>query len=127
LIVGTYQVDRNQLLDSVKAAIHAGDVEPGGIRAGTVSPVMRREMFSVVIERRRFIMLDEKRELTGNPGSHPVGTGLGAAGGAATGAVAGAALGGPVGAAVGAAVGGVAGAAAGHKAGEVVNPTPKTI
>ena len=69
-------------------------------------------------------MVDEKVELTGKPGSHPVGTGAGAAGGAATGAVVGAALGGPVGAVAGAAVGGVAGAAAGHKIGESVNPTP---
>ena len=51
-------------------------------------------------------MLDKEFAATGEPGSHPVGTGAGAAGGAATGAVAGAVVGGPVGAAVGAAVGG---------------------
>lgn len=61
--------------------------------------------------------------LTGAPGSHPVGTGIGATGGAVAGAAAGAVVGGPVGAVVGAAIGGVAGGAAGHGVGEAVNPT----
>jgi hypothetical protein len=61
--------------------------------------------------------------LTGEPGSHPVGTGVGAAGGAAAGAAVGGAVGGPVGAVVGGAVGAITGAAAGHGAAEAVNPT----
>ncbi|HXU45761.1 MAG TPA: hypothetical protein VN783_09555 [Thermoanaerobaculia bacterium] len=61
--------------------------------------------------------------LTGEPGSHPVGTGVGAAGGGAAGVVVGAAVGGPVGAVVGGAVGAVAGAAAGHGAAEALDPT----
>jgi hypothetical protein len=61
--------------------------------------------------------------ITKEPGSHPVGTGVGSAGGAATGVVVGAALGGPVGAVVGGAIGAVVGGAAGHAAGEAVNPT----
>jgi hypothetical protein len=61
--------------------------------------------------------------LTGEPGSHPVGTGVGAAGGAAAGAAVGGAVGGPVGAVVGGAVGAVAGGAAGHAAGEALDPT----
>jgi len=60
--------------------------------------------------------------ITGEPGSHPVGVGLGTAGGAAAGAAIGA-VGGPVGAAIGAVVGGVAGAAAGKAGAEAVNPT----
>ena len=61
--------------------------------------------------------------ITGEPGSHPVGTGLGAAaGGAAAGAAAGA-IGGPVGAAVGAVVGGVAGGLAGKGIAEQIDPT----
>ena len=47
--------------------------------------------------------------ITGAPGSHPVGTGLGAAGGGAAGAAIGTAVGGPVGAVVGAAAGAVVG------------------
>lgn len=70
---------------------------------------------------------EERKELnadpiTGEPGSHPVGTGLGAAGGAAAGAAIGA-IGGPLGALVGVVVGAVAGGAAGHAAGEKLDPT----
>lgn len=61
--------------------------------------------------------------ITGEPGSHPVGTGVGAAaGGAAAGAAAGAA-GGPIGAAVGAVVGAVAGGYAGKAVAEKIDPT----
>ena len=60
--------------------------------------------------------------ITGEPGSHPVGTGLGAGGGAAAGAAIGA-VGGPIGAMVGGVVGAIVGGAAGHAAGEAVNPT----
>ncbi|HET9340942.1 MAG TPA: hypothetical protein VFQ55_18210 [Casimicrobiaceae bacterium] len=60
--------------------------------------------------------------ITGAPGSHPVGTGLGAAGGAAAGAAVGAAAG-PVGAVVGAVVGGVAGGLAGKGVAEMIDPT----
>lgn len=60
--------------------------------------------------------------ITGAPGAHPVGTGLGAAGGAAAGAAVGAAAG-PVGAVVGAVVGGVAGGLAGKGVAEMIDPT----
>jgi phage tail tape-measure protein len=61
--------------------------------------------------------------LTKEPGSHPVGTGVGSAGGAAAGVAIGAVVGGPIGAVVGGAIGAVAGGAAGRAAGEAVNPT----
>jgi phage tail tape-measure protein len=61
--------------------------------------------------------------ITGEPGSHPVGTGLGAAGAGATGAAMGGALGGPVGAVIGAAVGAVAGGYAGKGVAESIDPT----
>ena len=60
--------------------------------------------------------------ITGAPGAHPVGVGVGATGGAAAGAAIGS-LGGPVGTVVGAAIGGIAGGLAGKGAAEVVNPT----
>ena len=66
---------------------------------------------------------DENRDpITGEPGAHPVGTGLGAAGGGAAGAAIGA-VGGPVGAAVGAVVGAVAGGLAGKGVAEAIDPT----
>jgi hypothetical protein len=61
--------------------------------------------------------------LTGEPGAHPVGTGLGAAAG---GMAAGAAVGtvaGPVGTAVGAVVGAVVGGLAGKGVAEAIDPT----
>jgi hypothetical protein len=62
--------------------------------------------------------------ITGAPGSHPVGTGVGAVGGGAAGTWAGAAIGaaagGPVGAVVGGVVGAVAGAMGGGAAGKAV-------
>ena len=60
--------------------------------------------------------------ITGAPGAHPVGTGLGAAGGAAAGAAIGAAAG-PVGAAVGIVAGAVAGGLAGKDVAEKIDPT----
>ena len=61
--------------------------------------------------------------ITGEPGSHPVGTGVGAAAaGAATTAVAGA-VAGPVGIVAGAVVGAVAGGLAGKSVAESLDPT----
>src|SRR6186997_2081540 len=60
--------------------------------------------------------------ITGAPGSHPIGTGIGAAGAGAAGAAIGA-VAGPIGAAVGAVVGAVAGGLAGKGVAEAVNPT----
>ena len=66
---------------------------------------------------------DNRDPLTGTPGSHPVGTGLGAvAGGAAAGAAA-ASVAGPVGTVAGAAVGAVVGGLAGKGIAETINPT----
>jgi hypothetical protein len=61
--------------------------------------------------------------ITGAPGSHPVGVGVGAAGAGAAGAAVGTAVGGPVGGAVGAVIGAVAGGLAGKAVGEAVDPT----
>lgn len=60
--------------------------------------------------------------ISGEPGAHPVGTGIGAAGGAVTGAAAGS-IGGPIGAAAGAVIGAVIGGLAGKGAAEAINPT----
>lgn len=60
--------------------------------------------------------------ITGTPGAHPVGTGLGAAAGGVAGAAVGS-VAGPIGTVVGAAVGAVAGGLGGKAAGEAVNPT----
>ena len=61
--------------------------------------------------------------ITGEPGSHPVGTGVGAVAGGATGVAVGTAVGGPVGGVVGGAIGAVAGGLAGKGVAEKVDPT----
>ncbi|MDI9635751.1 YsnF/AvaK domain-containing protein [Oscillatoria amoena NRMC-F 0135] len=61
--------------------------------------------------------------ISGQPGAHPVGTGIGAAGVGTVGTVVGGVIGGPVGAVVGAAVGAVAGGLVGKGVAEAVNPS----
>ena len=61
--------------------------------------------------------------ITGEPGAHPVGTGIGAAGAGAAGAAIGGVVGGPVGAIIGAVVGAVSGGLAGKSAAEAIDPT----
>ena len=60
--------------------------------------------------------------ITGTPGSHPLGTGVGATGGALAGAAIGS-LFGPIGLMIGGAVGAISGGAAGHVVAERVDPT----
>ncbi len=61
--------------------------------------------------------------ITGEPGSHPIGTGVGAAlGGAAAGALTGT-VAGPVGTVVGAALGAIVGGLAGKSAAEAIDPS----
>ena len=60
--------------------------------------------------------------LTGAPGAHPVGTGIGAIGGAAAGAATGS-VAGPVGTLVGGAIGAVVGGLAGKGVAETIDPT----
>lgn len=60
--------------------------------------------------------------ITGEPGAHPIGTGIGAASGAATGAAMGLA-GGPVGAIIGGIAGAVTGGLIGKGVEELVDPT----
>jgi hypothetical protein len=61
--------------------------------------------------------------LSGELGSHPVGTGMGAAGAGTIGTLAGGVVGGPIGAVVGAVIGSVVGGLAGKDAAEQLNPT----
>ena len=60
--------------------------------------------------------------ITGEPGSHPVGTAVGGVGGAAAGAAIGS-MAGPLGTLIGGAIGAVVGGGAGHAAGEAIDPT----
>ena len=66
---------------------------------------------------------DHPDPITGAPGSHPVGTGLGGRRRRAAGAFVGAALGGPVGGLVGAVLGAVSGGLTGKGVAESFNPS----
>lgn len=61
--------------------------------------------------------------ISGEPGSHPLGTGVGAVGAGTVGTVIGGVVGGPIGAVVGAVVGSVVGGLAGKDTAEQLNPT----
>ena len=73
-------------------------------------------------------MTKESREdlnadpITGEPGSHPIGTGIGGVGGAAAGAAIGT-MAGPLGTLIGGAIGAIVGGGAGHAAAEAIDPT----
>ncbi len=85
-----------------------------------------RDMNREVAEKAEREHRDLNRDpITGAPGSHPVGTGLGSAGGAAAGAAIGAPAG-PVGAMVGGVIGAIAGGAAGHGIAEQIDPTAES-
>jgi hypothetical protein len=99
-----------------------------------VHPLERSNKMAIENDRRTAIPGSNPDAITGAPGSHPVGTGIGAAavgaGGTALGAAAGAAAGsvipGPgtiIGGAVGAVVGAVAGGLVGKGVAEGINPT----
>ncbi|MBU5616063.1 hypothetical protein KPY62_02870 [Psychrobacter sp. TAE2020] len=60
--------------------------------------------------------------ITGEPGSHPVGTTVGGVGGAIAGAAIGS-MAGPLGTLIGGAIGAVAGGTAGHASAEAIDPT----
>jgi phage tail tape-measure protein len=65
--------------------------------------------------------------ISGQPGAHPVGTGIGAAGIGTAATAIGAVVGGPVGAAVGTVVGSVVGGLAGKATAEKVDPTDPAL
>ena len=78
-------------------------------------------------DERRAAEPDANRDpITGAPGAHPIGAGLGAVGAGVAGAAIGA-LGGPVGVVAGAVVGGIAGGLAGKEVAETVNPTNPAV
>jgi hypothetical protein len=92
------------------------------------SPSPSHERQEKLMNKDRPLAKGEKKDmnrdpLSGAPGSHPVGTGIGAvAGGLAAGAAAGS-VAGPAGTVVGAAVGAVAGGLAGKGVAELIDPT----
>jgi phage tail tape-measure protein len=76
------------------------------------------------LNRDKVVSTDANRDpITGEPGAHPVGTGVGAAAAGAAAGAAGGAVAGPAGAVAGAVIGGLAGGLAGHSIAESIDPT----
>ena len=71
---------------------------------------------------RNTVINDNADPITGEPGSHPIGTAVGGTGGAAAGAAIGA-VGGPLGMLIGGAIGAIVGGVAGSSVGEMLDPT----
>ena len=71
---------------------------------------------------RTVVVNDNADPITGEPGSHPIGTAIGGTGGAAAGAAIGA-IGGPLGMLIGGAIGAIVGGVAGSSVGEMLDPT----
>jgi hypothetical protein len=87
-----------------------------------VENIMTRE--DRIVPDKRGVGTDSNPDpITGQPGAHPVGTGLGAAAAGAAAGAAGGLIAGPAGAAVGAVIGGVAGGLAGKGVAESIDPT----
>lgn len=110
---------------------YAGQMDRRSRAIGTEA-AKRRKGISAMKPAKRNDHLDDRKvddnpanrdAITGEPGSHPVGSGLGAAGGGAAGAALGGAVGGPVGALIGILAGGVAGGLAGKGVAEKIDPS----
>jgi uncharacterized protein (TIGR02284 family) len=95
------------------------DAAEGAPKDGRQSPQHRSKTMAADEREEQDLNRDP---ISGEPGAHPVGTGVGAVGGAVAGATVGA-VGGPLGMAVGGAVGAVVGGLAGRAAAESVNPS----
>jgi len=76
-----------------------------------------------MIEQHKASYEENRDPITKEPGSHPLGTGMGAIGAGLTGAAVGTALAGPLGGAIGSLVGGILGGLGGHALAESVDPT----
>lgn len=81
--------------------------------------INRNDVKNMTAESRRDLNADA---ITGEPGSHPVGTGIGGVGGAAAGAAIGS-VAGPLGTLIGGAIGAIVGGGVGHAAAEAIDPT----
>src|SRR5678815_2421377 len=97
---------------------HVGSTCPHACCNGRCVPIENKEPRMNTNDRQ-----DMNRDpITGSPGSHPLGTGVGATGGVLAGAAIGS-LFGPIGTLVGGTIGAIGGGAAGHAVAERVDPT----
>ena len=99
--------------------VHSRDVSHHKENTMSDSDIDRKEVKEMPEEVQADLNADP---ITGEPGSHPVETGIAGTGGAVIGAAIGA-IGGPLGMLIGGAIGAIAGGLAGSAAGESIDPT----
>ena len=111
--------DRDRIIDDNARRSADPDVVDRRVVTNDPSNIDRTEVKSMSAETRSDLNADI---ITGEPGSHPVGTAVGGVGGAAAGAAIGS-LAGPLGTLIGGAIGAIVGGGAGHASAEAIDPT----
>ena len=118
--------DRERIIDDNARRLNDNDVDINGNRVVRNDNIIddhdaidRNAVKHMSKESREDLNADP---ITGEPGSHPLGTGIGGIGGAAAGAAIGT-MAGPLGTLIGGAIGAIVGGGAGHAAAEAIDPT----
>lgn len=111
--------DRERIIDDNARRMADPDVIDRRVVTNDPSNINRSEVKNMSAETRSELNADM---ITGEPGSHPVGTAIGGVGGAVAGAAIGS-MAGPLGTLIGGAIGAIAGGGAGHASAEAIDPT----
>ncbi|SNT69506.1 hypothetical protein SAMN04488491_0595 [Psychrobacter sp. LV10R520-6] len=111
--------DRERIIDDNKRRLADDDRVTNGRVMNDRDNIDRHEVKDMSDESKDELNADA---ITGEPGSHPVGTTVGGVGGAVAGVAIGS-MAGPLGTLIGGAVGAIAGGGAGHASAEAIDPT----
>ena len=111
--------DRERIIDDNVRRMGNSEVIDRRVVTNDPSNIDRSEVKHMSAETKSDLNADI---ITGEPGSHPVGTAIGGVGGAVAGAAIGS-MAGPLGTLIGGAIGAIAGGGAGHASAEAIDPT----
>ena len=111
--------DRERIIDDNARRMGNSEVIDRRVVTNDPSNIDRSEVRHMSAETKSDLNADI---ITGEPGSHPVGTAIGGVGGAVAGAAIGS-MAGPLGTLIGGAIGAIAGGGAGHASAEAIDPT----
>ena len=111
--------DRDRIIDDNARRMADSEVIDRRVVTNDPSNIDRSEVKNMSAETRSDLNADI---ITGEPGSHPVGTTIGGVGGAVAGAAIGS-MAGPLGTLIGGAIGAIAGGGVGHASAEAIDPT----
>lgn len=111
--------DRDRIIDDNARRMADSEVIDRRVVTNDPSNIDRSEVKHMSAETKSDLNADI---ITGEPGSHPIGTAIGGVGGAVAGAAIGS-MAGPLGTLIGGAIGAIAGGGAGHASAEAIDPT----